>query len=152
VRPEVVAFRELDTLVRNLSDQLAGYRRRAMAAEARTRELEGLLVAAHAAERDSRALLTASEQALGEAMRTKVRAEADAAAAREALAVQLAAVVVPTPPTFSDDGRELSADEVALRRENTELRTLLDAARERTAQLLERTRFLRQQIGAGAEK
>ena len=152
MRPEVLAFRELDTLVRNLSDQLAGYRRRAMAAEARTRELEGLLVAAHAAERDVHTMLTASEQALGEAMRNKVRAEADAAAAREALAVQLAAVVVPAPPTFTDDGRELSADEVALRRENSELRTLLDAARERTAQLLERTRFLRQQIGAGAEK
>ena len=152
MRPEVLAFRELETLVRNLSDQLAGYRRRAMAAEARTRELEGLLVAAHAAERDSRTMLTASEQALGEAMRNKVRAEADAAATKEALAVQLTAVVVPAPPTFTDDGRELSADEVALRRVNSELRTLLDVARERTAQLLERTRFLRQQIGAGAEK
>ena len=40
MRPEVVAFRELDALVRGLTDQLAGYRRRALAAETRTRELE----------------------------------------------------------------------------------------------------------------
>ena len=40
MRPDLAAFRELDTLVRNLSDQLAGYRRRALAAESRVRELE----------------------------------------------------------------------------------------------------------------
>jgi hypothetical protein len=40
VRPDVAAFRELELLVRHLSDQLAGYRRRALGAEARVRELE----------------------------------------------------------------------------------------------------------------
>jgi hypothetical protein len=41
VRPEITAFRELETLVRHLGDELAGFRRRALLAEARVRELEG---------------------------------------------------------------------------------------------------------------
>ena len=41
VRPETVAFRELETLVRHLGDELAGFRRRALLAEARVRDLEG---------------------------------------------------------------------------------------------------------------
>lgn len=41
VRPETTAFRELETLVRHLADELAGFRRRAMLAESRLRELEG---------------------------------------------------------------------------------------------------------------
>ncbi|MES2179237.1 MAG: hypothetical protein V4550_15360 [Gemmatimonadota bacterium] len=40
VRPEVVAFRELETLVRHLGDELAGFRRRALLAEAKVRETE----------------------------------------------------------------------------------------------------------------
>jgi len=40
VRPDVAAFRVLELLVRHLSDQLAGYRRRALQAEGRVRELE----------------------------------------------------------------------------------------------------------------
>ena len=40
VRPETTAFRELETLVRHLGDELAGFRRRALLAEARVRELE----------------------------------------------------------------------------------------------------------------
>ncbi len=40
MRPDVAAFREVELLVRHLSDQLAGYRRRALGAEARVRELE----------------------------------------------------------------------------------------------------------------
>jgi hypothetical protein len=40
VRPEVTAFHELQTLVHHLGDELAGFRRRALAAEARVRELE----------------------------------------------------------------------------------------------------------------
>ena len=39
-RPEVLAFRELEQLVRHLADELAGFRRRALLAEARVRELE----------------------------------------------------------------------------------------------------------------
>jgi predicted RNase H-like nuclease (RuvC/YqgF family) len=41
VRPEIAAFRELETLVHHLGDELAGFRRRALLAEARVRELEG---------------------------------------------------------------------------------------------------------------
>ena len=41
VRPETTAFRELETLVRHLADELAGFRRRALVAEATLRELEG---------------------------------------------------------------------------------------------------------------
>jgi hypothetical protein len=39
-RPETVAFRELEQLVRHLGDELAGFRRRALLAESRLRELE----------------------------------------------------------------------------------------------------------------
>ncbi|HEY2065243.1 MAG TPA: hypothetical protein VGG84_04750 [Gemmatimonadaceae bacterium] len=41
VQPDVAAFQELQTLVRHLGDELAGFRRRALLAEARIRELEG---------------------------------------------------------------------------------------------------------------
>jgi hypothetical protein len=40
VRPEVLAFGELETLVRHLGDELAGFRRRALVAEAQVRELD----------------------------------------------------------------------------------------------------------------
>ena len=40
MRPDLAAFRDLEVLVRHLSDQLAGYRRRALLAEARVRDLE----------------------------------------------------------------------------------------------------------------
>lgn len=39
-RPEITAFRELETIVRHLADELAGFRRRALLAEARVREIE----------------------------------------------------------------------------------------------------------------
>ncbi|MBA3889376.1 MAG: hypothetical protein H0X64_02495 [Gemmatimonadaceae bacterium] len=40
-RPEKAAFQELETLVRHLAAELASFRRRALTAEARVRELEG---------------------------------------------------------------------------------------------------------------
>jgi uncharacterized coiled-coil protein SlyX len=40
-RPEKAAFTELETLVRHLAAELASFRRRALTAEARLRELEG---------------------------------------------------------------------------------------------------------------
>jgi len=40
-RPEIIAFRDLEQLVRHLGDELAGFRRRALLAEARVRDLEG---------------------------------------------------------------------------------------------------------------
>ena len=39
-RPDNTAFRELETLVRHLGDELAGFRRRALLAEAKVREAE----------------------------------------------------------------------------------------------------------------
>ncbi|HKP16363.1 MAG TPA: hypothetical protein VJT85_09860 [Gemmatimonadaceae bacterium] len=41
-RPEGLAFRELEQLVRHLGDELAGFRRRALVAEARVREVESI--------------------------------------------------------------------------------------------------------------
>ena len=38
--PDFTAFNELEQLVRNLGDELAGFRRRALAAEARLKALE----------------------------------------------------------------------------------------------------------------
>lgn len=40
-RPEASAFQELETLVRHLAAELAAFRRRALTAEARLRDLEG---------------------------------------------------------------------------------------------------------------
>jgi hypothetical protein len=39
-QPETAAFRQLDQLVRSLGEELAGFRRRALAAESRVRVLE----------------------------------------------------------------------------------------------------------------
>ncbi len=39
-RPEALAFHELEQLVRHLGDELAGFRRRALLAESRVRDLE----------------------------------------------------------------------------------------------------------------
>lgn len=40
-RPEAIAFQELETLVRHLAAELAAFRRRALTAESRVRDLEG---------------------------------------------------------------------------------------------------------------
>jgi outer membrane murein-binding lipoprotein Lpp len=40
VRPELAAFRELEGLVRALTEEMAAFRRRALSAESRLRELE----------------------------------------------------------------------------------------------------------------
>ena len=40
VRPEVAAFQDLALLVRHLEDELASFRRRALGAESRVKELE----------------------------------------------------------------------------------------------------------------
>jgi len=40
-RPELNAFRDLESLVHHLVEELASFRRRALRAEARVRELEG---------------------------------------------------------------------------------------------------------------
>ncbi len=40
VRPELAAYRELETLVHHLAEELAGFRRRALMSESRVRDLE----------------------------------------------------------------------------------------------------------------
>jgi hypothetical protein len=101
------AVAELRILVHRLSDEVAAFRRRAIAAEPRVRELE-----AEAAQR-------------AQADRARASAADEAAADPEVV--------------------------VRLERENAELRERLGQAAERTRQLLDRARFLRQQQGeAGA--
>jgi glutamate dehydrogenase/leucine dehydrogenase len=146
VRPETVAFRELDTLVRNLTDQLAGYRRRALSGESRTRALEQLV-----AERDGTlievradGLRSAQARALLEARVRELEARAELARA-EVLRVQTAfaaAAEAATPQAVENE----------LARENERLRARLLEAGDKMAQLGERVRFLRQQIGQGAER
>jgi predicted nucleic acid-binding Zn-ribbon protein len=40
LRPELAAFRELETLVRHLGEELAGFRKRALQAETRVKQFE----------------------------------------------------------------------------------------------------------------
>ena len=91
-RPEIVAFRDLEQLVRHLGDELAGFRRRALLAESRLRELET----------EERTPDVAQQRALDERV-------------------------------------------TELEHENAVLRARLESATERTRQMLERVRFIRQQ-------
>ena len=100
-------FLELQRLVRALTEELATFRRRALQAEGRLRELEEALAASDARVGDSDGRNSAAASAGG--------GVADAARLD------------------------------ALERENASLRARLDGATERTRELLERVRFLRQQ-------
>ncbi len=96
-QPEQRAFVELEALVRRLADELAAFRRRALVAEARLKEIE------------------------------------------------------------STEGGAASADLVRhvseLEKQNERLQTQLEAATSRTAQMLDRVKFLRQQAqGRGGER
>ncbi len=95
--PELRAYRELETLVRHLGEELAVFRRRALAAEAQ----------------------------LGDP-RTRARGEG-----------------------VRDHGRgrdSLSANAADLETENRALRAQVARAEERVRQLMDRVRFLRQQV------
>ena len=102
------AVAELRILVHRLSDEVAAFRRRAIAAEARLRALE---------------------------------ARGAATGGSEAGAAAAPAGDAPPPADLEAVAR--------LERENAELRARLGQAAERTRQLLERARFLRQQQGEG---
>jgi chromosome segregation ATPase len=152
VRPELAAFRELDTLVRNLSDQLAGYRRRALAAESRARELEqaadsvrqGASTVQDRAEALSDQLATATDQLRSERLElTKARASI------EELTQSVATAAAETQAA---GGKPMSPTERASTKENAELRRRLDMASARTSELSERLRFLRQQLATVPEK
>lgn len=90
-RPELLAFRELETLVRSLGDELAAFRRRALLAEAQLKE------AGHG----------------GKGARSEL-------------------------------GDRMSE----LETENAALRTRLERAEDRVRQMMDRVRFLRQQVQA----
>jgi hypothetical protein len=61
-RAELTAFHELEQLVRHLGDELAGFRRRALLAESRVKELERMEeLAGHKPQRDLAARCAALE-------------------------------------------------------------------------------------------
>jgi hypothetical protein len=146
VRPEIAAFRELDTLVRNLSDQLAGFRRRALAAEARSRELEQILAGMTGKLDEVRQQAEDTQQSRDAALVQARTLEAQLAVARgEVQRVQAAFAEVAARASPEAMDQELA-------KENERLRARLQDAREKTTQLTERVRFLRQQVGQGAER
>ncbi len=87
-RPELQAYRELEALVRNLGEELAAFRRRAIEAEARLKQ-------------------------------------------------------TPTAPTRTKGGGERVQ---ALEAENSALKTRIGRSEDRVRQMIERVRFLRQQL------
>lgn len=146
MRPDTAAFRELDTLVRNLSDQLAGYRRRALAAESRTRELEQVV-----AERDGTLIEVRADGQRSNQARALLEAKVRELDAKAELA-KAEVVRVQTAFAAAAEAATPQAVDSELARENARLRARLAEAGEKTAQLGERVRFLRQQIGHGAER
>lgn len=110
------AFLELQRVVRHLADDLATFRRRAIQAEGRVRELEQALASAHDRAGGSDGDPAASIVSSGD-----------------------------TGRAGDDVGMDTGARLEALERENATLRQRLDGATERTRQLLDRVRFLRQQ-------
>ncbi|MCU0634938.1 MAG: hypothetical protein MUE41_08700, partial [Gemmatimonadaceae bacterium] len=114
------ALREVDQLVRAVGDQLAGYRRRALAAEARVRVLD-------------------EERAQREERLAALLAERDALVAKVAEAARSAARMQ------WPDGLPSPEQVLELREENAQLRTRLEEVGQRTRALFDRVRFARQQ-------
>ena len=146
MRPEAAAFRELDTLVRNLSDQLAGFRRRALAAEARSRELEQILAGMNGKLDEVRQQVEDTQASRDAALVQARTLEAQLLTARgEVQRVQAAFAEVSAKAAPEARDQELLRD-------NERLRSRLDEVRDKTTQLTERVRFLRQQTQQGAER
>lgn len=142
------ALLELEAVIRHVTEQLAGYRRRALSAEAQVKEME--LATSRAAD-----LARAAEMArvrIGALERALAEAESSTSAAVEASAVAAAkAASLQSAHNATRGGAPFPADS-ALVAENSALRARLAEAAERTRQINERVRFLRQQIGNGGEK
>jgi len=170
-RPESAghaALRELAAVIRNVTEQLAGFRRRALAAESRARELEHAAVAAEQASRAQLALTAQVESLVAQASGQAQRIEALERELREALLHRarvaeleralaeaqqasedvLTKVLAPAVVTSAAGGATTSAMEA----ENVALRERLGEAVERTRVIGERVRFLRQQLGNGGDK
>ncbi len=149
MRHDLVAFRELDTLVRNLSDQLAGYRRRALSAESRVRELEATgdeLRSAASTAQDRAEVLSFELDERTEALRI-AREAANSARAMVHDLSQAAAEAAKV-----GEGIQPSQSERALARDNAELRRRLEEASAKTRELGDRLRFLRQQLATVPDK
>lgn len=146
MRSDSSAFRELDTLVRNLSDQLAGYRRRALSAEARARELEQILAGMSGKLDEVRQQVEDLQGGRDAAVMETRTLQAQLASARQELQraqTALADALSRATPEAQDQ---------ALAEENQLLRQRLGEAREKAGQLTERMRFLRQQVSLGVER
>lgn len=147
MRPDAAAFRELDTLVRNLTDQLAGYRRRALSGEARARELEQEGDAMTIRLQHAHAELEAAVESRDHALAAAREATSSARAAREALDHMQQAAATEESLLMA-----AASESQGPPSEAQQLRARLAEARDRTVQLVERVRFLRQQIAQGVEK
>jgi len=160
VRPDLAAFRELDTLVRNLSDQLAGYRRRALAAESRVRELEqgaDELGAAASRAQDRAESVTEQLASTVESLRIERQAAGSARAQVAQLSQQAAvaaerAAAAEEAVASAEQAAPIPPGHRAVVRENEDLKRRLDEASTRTRQLGERLRFLRHQLATVPEK
>lgn len=146
MRSDSPAFRELDTLVRNLSDQLAGYRRRALSAEARARELEQILAGMNGKLDEVRQQVEDLQSGRDAAVMETRTLQAQLASVRQELQR--------TQTALSDAQSRATpeAQDQALAEENQQLRQRLGEAREKAGQLTERMRFLRQQVSLGVER
>lgn len=151
MRPEIIAFRELDTLVRNLTDQLSGYRRRALSAESRVRELELQVAAVEQQLAESRRETAAVAESREHALAAARESTAEAKAAKDALA-RAEATASARPASSSIVAAEPSSADGPVADENERLKAKLADAKARTTKLAERVRFLRQQLMAGADK
>ena len=127
VAPALAAFADLDRMVRHLGEELAFFRRRALDAERRVRELSASVAAAQAAGAEGAAF----HRAPGEGV--LLAATGGAVASAEAL----------------DEARARIAE---LEGENAELRARLSEAAARTRAMTDRLRFLRQQQEVGDER
>lgn len=146
VRSDSSAFRELDTLVRNLSDQLAGYRRRALSAEARARELEQILAGMNGKLDEVRQQVEDLQGGRDAAVLDMRSLQGQLATARQELQRTQAALNEALSRATPE------AQDQALAEENQRLRQRLGEAREKAGQLTERMRFLRQQVSLGVER
>lgn len=146
MRPEAAAFRELEALVRNLSDQLAGFRRRALAAEARSRELEQILAGMSGKLDEVRQQVEDTQASRDAAIVQSRTLESQLSAARAEVQRAQAALAEASARATPE------ARDQALVQENERLKGRLTEAREKVALLSEKVRFLRQQVGLGVER
>ncbi len=183
-RPESAgqaALAELTSVIRNVTEQLSGFRRRALAAESRLRELEQAAAAAEQATRAQAARAAALESTVAETKHQAARIEAlehelaharadrtrveeleqELAGARshrarvEELERELEAAQRASEAALNAPAQPAAAGGVAydlLEAENAALRERLGEAVERTRVIGARVRFLRQQLGNGVEK